>query len=80
MTNFADKLVNRHHELEYNIRVNTPILAIIPISHTTLSARQTLCNSCEYLTSNICSKSGCIIDVIIKSPILTCPVNKWLPV
>jgi hypothetical protein len=78
MTNFVDKFNNRYRELEHMTRMFTAELTVIPIPVIVYEDRIKNCNNCEYKNHEICNKTGCIISIIIKSPTLTCPIDKWL--
>jgi hypothetical protein len=78
MTNYLDKFNNRKLELQQIKRNNTCELPIVPISSEIKNTRLLICNDCKYrIYADKCKQNNCFIDILVKSPALTCPENKW---
>lgn len=79
MINFIENFLNRKKELSLIFRSGKKELPAIYVSRLVKEERDTLCKNCDHLSStlDICNKSGCLISIIIDSPALKCPIDKW---
>jgi hypothetical protein len=41
------------------------------------SQRTAICNSCEFLRGRTCVECACNIPLKVRSPLATCPIDKW---